>query len=69
MHSGQIQPDAPTGLARFTEDVAFSSPSAASAVILGRSDNGRLSWKVQGTQTNYAAWQDAQIQAAGANLE
>jgi len=69
MDSGQIQPEEATGLARFTEDVAFSSPSAASAVILGRSDNGRLSWKVQGTQTNYAAWQDAQIQAAGANLE
>lgn len=65
MDSGQIQPDESTGLARFTEDVAFSSPSAASAVILGRSDNGRLSWKVQDTQTNYAAWQDAQIQAAG----
>lgn len=58
---GQIQPEPTTGLARFAEDVAFSSPSAASAVILGRSDNGRLSWKVQGTQTNYAAWQDAQI--------
>jgi hypothetical protein len=58
---GQIQPDESTGLARFAEDVAFTSPSAASAVILGRSDNGRLSWKVQGTQTNYAAWQDAQI--------
>jgi hypothetical protein len=62
MDNGQIQAEEATGLARFTEDVAFSSPSAASAVILGRSDNGRLSWKVRGTQTNYAAWQEQQIQ-------
>jgi hypothetical protein len=66
MDNGQIQAEEATGRARFTEDVAFSSPSAASAVILGRSDNGRLSWKVQGTQTNYAAWQDAQIETAEA---
>lgn len=46
-----------------TEDTPFSSPSAASAVILGRSDNGRTSWKVEGTETSYAAWQDQQIRA------
>ncbi|CRI64752.1 conserved hypothetical protein [Thiocapsa sp. KS1] len=32
-----------------TEDTPFSTPSAASAVILGRSDNGRTSWKIEGT--------------------
>lgn len=64
LDAGQLLPDGSAVRVRFGEDVAFSSPSAASAVILGRSDNGRTSWKVQGTQTNYAAWQDAQIQAA-----
>ncbi|MDX1460839.1 MAG: GIY-YIG nuclease family protein [Xanthomonadales bacterium] len=29
----------------FTQDYAFSSPSAASSVILGRSSNGRTEWK------------------------
>lgn len=30
---------------RFMQDYAFSSPSAAAAVILGRSANGRVEWK------------------------
>jgi len=30
---------------RFTQDYAFSSPSAAAAVVLGRSANGRVEWK------------------------
>ena len=51
-------------LATLTEDYAFSSPSAASAVILGRHDNGRMSWKLQGTQTTYAAWQEHEVKAA-----
>lgn len=29
----------------FTQDYAFSSPSAAAAVVLGRSANGRVEWK------------------------
>jgi hypothetical protein len=30
---------------RFTQDYTFSSPSLASAVVLGRSSNGRVDWK------------------------
>ena len=29
----------------FTQDYAFSSPSTAASVVLGRSTNGRLEWK------------------------
>lgn len=29
----------------FTQDYAFSSPSTAAAVVLGRSSNGRIEWK------------------------
>jgi hypothetical protein len=29
----------------FSQDFAFSSPSLASSVVLGRSSNGRLDWK------------------------
>lgn len=42
----------------FTRDVDFSSPSAASATVLGRTDNGRTSWRLSGTSITYAAWQD-----------
>lgn len=40
--SGVLEP-AGGGL-RFTQDFSFKSPSAAAAVILGRSANGRLEW-------------------------
>lgn len=42
----------------FAQDVAFSSPSAAAAMILGRPDNGRTSWKIKGTKVTYGAWYD-----------
>lgn len=45
---------------RFAEDVPFRSPSAASAVILGRPDNGRVSWKVGGSNVTYGDWQAEQ---------
>jgi hypothetical protein len=62
LDSGKLNVGNDPSMATLTEDVAFSSPSAASAVIFGRSDNGRLSWKIQGSQTTYAAWQEQQIQ-------
>ncbi len=46
---------------KFAEDYSFNSPSAASAVILGRADNGRLSWRLASTGESYADWQNAQI--------
>ena len=49
------------GLLRFVEDVAFQSPSAASAVILGRPDNGRTSWKISGSNISYGEWQSEQV--------
>lgn len=42
----------------FTRDVDFSSPSAASATVLARTDNGRNTWRLKGTSVTYAAWQD-----------
>ncbi|MBZ0097200.1 MAG: GIY-YIG nuclease family protein [Sulfuricella sp.] len=35
----------------FAQDYAFSSPSTAAAVILGRSANGRIEWKDAGGRT------------------
>lgn len=51
------------GNRRFTRDTAFSSPSAAAAVVAGRSANGRMSWQVAETGQTYGAWQDAQVSA------
>jgi len=42
----------------FTVDTPFKSPSAASATVLGRTDNGRNSWRIKGSSITYAAWQD-----------
>lgn len=41
----------------FTQDTPFKSPSAASAIIFGRSDNGRQSWIVAGEGVSYDTWQ------------
>lgn len=42
----------------FTRDVDFTSPSAASATVLARTDNGRNTWRLKGSSVTYAAWQD-----------
>ncbi|SIQ37695.1 DUF4357 domain-containing protein [Pseudacidovorax sp. RU35E] len=42
----------------FAGDTPFKSPSAASATVLGRTDNGRNTWRLKGTSITYAAWQD-----------
>lgn len=57
---GVLVPD-PSGLLRFVDDYAFKSPSAAAAVVAGRSSNGRTAWLVDGTGQTYAAWQDQQL--------
>jgi len=46
--------------ARFVEDFAFSSPSAAASVISGRSANGRTAWRTKSGKT-YAEWEAQQL--------
>ncbi len=57
IYAGKLLPQ-DNGSYAFSEDVEFSSPSAASAVILGRTDNGRQSWVVATTGQTYAEWRD-----------
>jgi len=64
LEEGRLAPDPITGRTVFREDYAFRSPSAASAVVLGRQDNGRMSWRIQGTGKTYAEWQNEQVAAA-----
>ncbi|MEO8746676.1 MAG: DUF4268 domain-containing protein [Rhodanobacter sp.] len=52
------------GNLEFSRDVPFNSPSAASAVVLGRPDNGRTSWVLRATGQTYAEW-DEGIPAGG----
>ena len=56
--SGGLKPSDAGPWLVFAHDVDFTSPSAASAVVLGRPDNGRTSWRLAGTPITYAAWQD-----------
>ena len=41
----------------FAKPYAFSSPSAAAAVVLDRNSNGRIEWKVKGSKQSYHDWQ------------
>ncbi|MCY1313769.1 hypothetical protein D9M70_643210 [compost metagenome] len=52
----------------FSDDYAFSSPSAAAAVVCGRAANGRTSWLVEGSGETYAAWQDRQLNGSGSGV-
>ena len=46
----------------FLEDYAFSSPSAAASIIVGRRTNGRTAWKLKGSTKTYADWEAEQIE-------
>lgn len=48
-------------LRTFTADYAFSSPSAAAAVVSGRNANGRTQWVTEDGGQTYGAWQDRQV--------
>ena len=57
------------GRRRFIEDVPFSSPSAAAAIVSGRPANGRTVWRIADTGETYADWQTRQVEAAEAASE
>ena len=58
---GVLRPTADNLHTEFTEDHAFASPSAAAAVVAGRSSNGRTAWVIEGTGTTYGEWQSDQV--------
>jgi hypothetical protein len=68
MTDGKLVPDENSLYLRFTENVSFSSPSTAAAVISGSSINGRHIWKVEGTDQTYANWQEEKIKTVQINL-
>lgn len=57
---------APSGNVRvFTENYAFSSPSAAGAVVNGRNTSGPISWSVRGTGETYKEWEASRLDDVG----
>lgn len=55
--SGKLRKSDTAGLLEFSDDVAFSSPSAAACMVMGTSRNGRVDWKIEGSDKTYADWQ------------
>lgn len=43
------------------EDTNLGSPSAASAFMAGRSDNGRTTWRTKDTGKTYAEWREEKL--------
>ncbi|WP_122073227.1 GIY-YIG nuclease family protein [Pseudophaeobacter sp. EL27] len=46
---------------RLTENVAFTSPSAAAVFLFGTSRNGRFDWKLKGSGKSYGDYKDSLI--------
>jgi hypothetical protein len=61
---GRLLPSDEPDYLVFGEDVTFSSPSAAAAVVRNRNTNGRTSWRVAATNQTLKDWQDAQLGTA-----
>lgn len=64
---GRLAPDGNSAAMRFVDDVPFKSPSAAAAVVLDRSSNGRSEWLVKGTRKTLASWQETQLAKSAAD--
>lgn len=45
----------------FTKSYAFNSPSAAGAVVNGRSTNGTTAWKLKGSKKTYKEWEEEEL--------
>lgn len=63
IHTGVLEYQPTTELCIFTANYAFKSPSAAAAVINGRSSNGTIEWKVKGQSVTYKEWEGEQLSA------
>jgi hypothetical protein len=59
--SGVLAPTEDSRHRVFTQDYAFSSPSAAASVVSGRTANGRTHWRLELGNKTYADWQDEQV--------
>lgn len=56
-NDGTLAPTPERTSMRFTRNHVFASPSAAAAVVAGRSANGRIEWLFEGSRTTYGQWE------------
>ncbi|AKJ95801.1 endonuclease [Thioalkalivibrio versutus] len=63
VEEGVLVPDG-NGPMRFSRDYAFSSPSAAAAMVVGRTANGRKEWQREDTSQSYGEWQEQLVAEA-----
>lgn len=49
---------------QFVHDRPFASPSAAAAVVTGRTANGRHEWKLTSSGVSYGGWQNRALEVA-----
>jgi hypothetical protein len=59
---GSLLPSASAELLVFASDVVFASPSAAAAVVAGRSASGPIEWKIAETGQTYRDWRAATLE-------
>jgi hypothetical protein len=63
-HDGTLLPSPDGKTMHFARGQVFSSPSAAAAVVLGRSANGKNEWIAQGSRLTYGEWQTQGVEDA-----
>lgn len=59
---GTIEVSVSGPVAQFTRNHVFASPSAAAAVVTGRSANGRNEWKIPVSGVSFGSWQNQEIE-------
>lgn len=59
---GTIKVSVSGTVAQFTRNHVFASPSAAAAVVTGRSANGRNEWKIPVSGMSFGSWQNQEIE-------
>lgn len=69
VRTGVLQPSDDRQHNEFSEDYAFASPSAAAAVVAGRTANGRTHWLIEGTSTTYGQWAAEKVNQITGTLE
>ena len=62
LRSGELRLDGDNAV--FTRNVAFTSPSAAGAVVTGRETNGRVEWRLRNSGKTYKEWEADQFCAS-----
>jgi hypothetical protein len=60
---GTLVPSLDNATMTFTRSCAFSSPSAAAAVVAGRPSNGRMEWVARDARITYGEWQTRGVEA------